>query len=258
MSFLDPEYLLRIFLVFVRIGGLFAVAPFFSNRSFPIQVKVFLSVLLAYALSGLIPGPLPAYALSTFGLIVAVILEVFTGIVLGFAAQFIFWTIQFAGEILGFQMGLGLAQVLDPLNGEPSNPLGRLLGMLFLMVFVLLEGHHQVLQALVDSFQVVPLAGARLTMAGPLFLTWTGNFLMTALRLASPFMITIFLVDISLGIFARMAPQTDLFSIGLPVKIFVGLGLFLFYLQNFVPAIPEMVSQMVGDMYRLIETLAPI
>ncbi len=258
MSPLDPEYYLRVFLIFIRISGLFVSAPFFSQQSFPIKVRVLFAVLLAYVLVGVVEGPLPAGAHTAIGLGAAIMVEALTGLLLGFAAQFVFWAVQFAGEVIGFQLGLSMAQVLDPMNGQPSNPMGRLLTMSLLLVFIVLDGHHHVLHALIRSFELVPLSGAQLHTGGPLLLSWTGGFLSTALQLASPFMVTIFLVDTALGVFARVAPQADLFAISLPLKLLVGFGVFFFYLQYFFPIIPDLVQHMFADLMELIEQLAPI
>jgi flagellar biosynthetic protein FliR len=166
--------------------------------------------------------------------------------------------VEFAGEIIGFQMGLSIAQVYNPISGATSNPLGRFLTVAFLLVFLVLDGHHYILRALVVSFEVVPLAGANLAATGPLLLGWTGQLFITALRLAAPFMITIFMLDAALGVFARLIPQADLFSLGLPLKLFAGLSLTYFYLQHFFPVIPDMILTMYGDMLTLIEMLVPV
>ncbi|HEX7070206.1 MAG TPA: flagellar biosynthetic protein FliR, partial [Rhodothermales bacterium] len=160
MDLLNPEYLIRVFLVFVRISGFFLAAPFFGHASVPVRVRILLAVILAYALSGLVTSPLPARVEHSFGLMASVGIEALTGAALGFAAQFIFWAVQYAGELLGFQMGLSLAEVFDPSQGTNANPLGRLLGWIFLLAFLLFDGHHYVLTALVGSFQALPLAGA--------------------------------------------------------------------------------------------------
>ena len=257
MDLLNPEYLIGVFLVFVRIGGFFLAAPFFGHDWVPVRVRIFLAVILAYALSGLIVGPLPENASNTVGIMLCVGIEAVTGLALGFTAQFIFWGVQYAGELLGFQMGLGLAQVMDPSSGENNNPLGRILGLLFLLAFLLFDGHHYLLSALVRSFETIPLAGARVSAAGPLMLDWTGEFITTALRLASPFMITIFLVDAALGVFARVAPQADLFSIALPLKLLVGLGIFYFVIEHFLPVIPGMMQAMIRDLELVIEAMRP-
>ena len=253
---LDPEYILRVLLVFVRIGGLLVAAPFFSQKLIPVQVKVMLAAFLAFSLAGLAGGALPPAVTHPVGFVVAVVVEALTGVMLGFAAQFVFYAVQFAGDVIGFQMSLSLAQIYNPISGEPSNPIGRMLTLLFMLLFVLLDGPQQIVIALVTSFKIVPLAGANLAAGGPLLLQWTGAFFTTALRLAAPFMVTLFLVDVALGVFARMVPQADLFSLSLPLKLLVGLSLFALFLQGFGPVVPDLVGRMVGDMARLLDVFA--
>lgn len=255
MPFLTPGYLFSVLLVFVRIGSLMVSAPFFGHQSVPVRVKIPLALLLAYTVVGMVPGPLPGYLEHPLGLVLAVGIEALTGLLLGFTAQFVFWAVTYAGEIIGFQMGLSLAAVYNPLEGVSSNPLGRFLTMTLLLVFLLLDGHHHVLRALVASFEVVPLAGADLSRGGPLMLEWMGRFFATALRLAAPFMITIFLIDVALGVFARVAPQADMFSLGHNVKLLVGLALSVFFIQHFFPIIPELVRQMFDDLATMIRSL---
>ena len=253
---IDPEYLFTVMLVFVRIGGLMITAPVFSHVAVPIRVKIFLSVLLAYILVGFVRGPLPPNLDSPLAFTIAIGIEALTGAMLGFAAQFVFWSIQYAGEIIGYQMALGLANVYNPIDGTHSNPVGRFLTTSMLLVFILVDGHHHILRALVYSFEVVPLAGANLAAGGPLMLQWTGAFFVTGMKLAAPFMITIFLVDASLGVFARVAPQADLFSVALPLKLLAGLTMLVFFVGNFFPLVPGMVERMFTDMISLLDALA--
>jgi flagellar biosynthetic protein FliR len=250
---IDPAYLFTLMLVFVRIGGLMVAAPIFGHASVPVRVRIFFSVLLAYLLAGFVPGPIPPDLGHPVAFTLAVLIEGLTGVMLGYAAQFVFWSVQYAGEIIGYQMALSLATAFNPIDGLHSNPIGRFLMTGMLLVFVLLDGHHYVLQALVQSFEVVPLAGANLAAGGPLMLEWTGTFFITALQLASPFMITIFLVDASLGVFARVAPQADLFSVALPVKLLVGMTMMVVFVGNFVPMLPGFVEEMYANMMRLVE-----
>lgn len=252
----DPAYLFTILLVFVRIGGLMIAAPVFSHMAVPVRVRIFMAVLMAYILVGFVPGPLPPNLAQPVALMLAVGVEALTGVMLGFAAQFLFWSVQYAGEIIGYQMALGLANVFNPIDGVHSNPAGRFLMTSLLLVFILLDGHHQVIEALVLSFDVIPLAGANLASGGPLILQWTGHFFATAMKLASPFMITIFLVDASLGVFAKVAPQADLFSVALPLKLIVGMSMMVVFVGNFLPLIPDMIDRMFSDLLTLIEALA--
>jgi len=253
---LNPEYTLQVLLVFVRIGGLLAAAPFFSQRFIPVQVKVFLAAILAFAFTGLVAGPLPPHVLQPFGFAAAVAVEALTGALLGFAAQFIFYVIQFAGDIIGFQMSLSLAQIFNPVSGASSNPIGQFLTMGFMLLFVLLEGPQQIVIALATSFEVVPLGGANLAAGGPLLLQWTGAFFAAALRLSAPFMVTLLLLDVALGVFARVVPQADLFSLSLPLKLLVGTGVFALYLPQLGPVAPGFVEQMVGDLTQMLTAIA--
>lgn len=254
---LSPTYLLTVLLVFVRIGGLLVAAPFFSREFVPVRIKVLLAVLLAYTFAGLVRHPLPPAVEEPVGFMLSLLVEAATGLILGFAMHLVFWAVQFAGEIMGFQIGLSLAQVYNPISGGSANPLGRFLSLALLLVFLLLDGHHHVLYALAHSFEVVPLGGADLAAGGPLLLQWTGAFFTTALRLAAPFMITIFLIDVALGVFARVVPQADLFSLSLPLKLLIGLGVFYFFLQNVFPALPSLIEEMAADGLRLLEVLRP-
>lgn len=253
---LEPESVLRVMLVFVRIGGLFVAAPFFGRAFIPVPVKVLLAALLAVILSGFSRSPLPPHVDHAFGFALAALVEAGTGLLLGFAAQFVFYAVQTAGEALGYQMSLGMAQAYDPASEGTSNPLGQMLGLAFLLLFVLLDGPHHLIRALAASFEVVPIGGARLSAGGPLLIQWTGAFFATALRLAAPFMVTLFLLDVALGIFARVVPQADLFSLSLPAKLLLGLGAFFVFVQGFTTLVPSLVEEMIRGLSSLLIALA--
>jgi flagellar biosynthetic protein FliR len=221
------------------------------------RVKGMLAVAIAYGLVGIVPrgaglSPTVPVAMAHY-----VLVEGLTGIVIGLSARFVFFAVRFAGEFIGFQVGLNISQVLSPADNQSSNPISNLLIMLALLLFLILDGHHQVIRALNASFYVVPLAGAHLHLAGDVMLAWTGGLFTTALRLAAPFMLTIFLVDMALGIFARVAPQAEIFSLSLSLKLLVGIALTYFYLQEFIPFVPELLTEMVANLSAMIETIAP-
>lgn len=254
---IDAESVLRVLLVFVRVGGLLVAAPFFSRPFIPVLVKVLLAVLLAFVLAGFAQGPLPAHVDHPVGFALALLIEAGTGLLLGFAARFVFFAVQAAGEVLGFQMSLGLAQAYSPMADGNENPLGQALSLALLLLFVLLDGPAHLIHALTASFELVPLGGARLEAGGPLLIQWTGSFFATALRLAAPFMVAMLLLDTALGIFARVVPQADLFAISLPAKLILGLGAFLVFLQGFFAFAPTLLETMLSDMAQLLQVLAP-
>ena len=254
---LDPVRIAAIFLIFVRIGGMMTAAPFFGHKAIPIKVRLLLAILLSWVVVGFVTPP-PEYLIARpLGLVVAIFAELLTGLAIGFAAQFLFWGVQYAADVLGFQMGLAMAQVFDPTTETNMNPLGRLLMLVFLMVFILLDGAHMLLETLVVSFQAIPLAGAELDAAGPRMLSLAGGLFTTGLRLASPFMVTFFLVESAMGIFARVVPQADLFSLGMPIKLLIGLSLAVFFAQNLIPLAPELMDGITAQILELIEDLRP-
>jgi len=253
---INPLYIISIFLVFVRIGALMMAAPLFSHPSIPKQLKVLISLLLAYGMVGFVTTPLPPHITQPAALAVAIGVEVLTGTTIGFAAQFIFWAVQHAGEVFGFQMGLSMAQAYDPVNGSNSNPMGRILLLTFLTVFVTIDGHHFLFRALAVSFEVVPLGGARLQAGGEMMLQWTGGLFLTALRLASPFMVTFFFVEASMGVFAKVVPQANLFILGIPLKLLIGFSMAIAFMQHFLPVIINLTGQMYDDLIDIISVLA--
>jgi flagellar biosynthetic protein FliR len=163
--------------------------------------------------------------------------------------------VQYAGDVLGFQMGLSMAQVFNPIDGQQTNPMGRFLVMTFMLVFILLDGPHLLLVTLIASFDVVPLGGANLAGVGPEMLKWAGGLFVTGLRLAAPFMVTFFLLEAALGIFARVVPQADLFALSMPLKLLIGLFAGYIFLKNFFPVIPLFIDQMNDTLQTLLSIL---
>lgn len=254
---LNPSYVILVMLIFARVSGLMIAAPVFSQQNIPVQIRVLLSILLAYTIAGLVPGPLPPHSDQALGLILAAMQEVLIGLIIGFTAQFVFWSIQFAGELIGFQMALRMAQVFDPIGGFHSNPIGRLLTMVMTLIFLILDGHHLILEAFIGSYQVIPLAGAHYANIATPLLEYTGHMFQIALRLAAPFMVTLYIIDVALGVFVRAVPRADIFAIALPLKLLTGLIVAYLFMERLIPIIPGLVDTMYDNILRIIEVIAP-
>lgn len=254
---IEAESVLRVLLVFVRVGGLLVSAPFFSRPFVPVLVKVMLAVLLAFVLAGFAMGPLPAHVDHPVGFAVALAIEAGTGLLLGYGARFVFFAVQTAGEAIGFQMSLSMAQAYSPTADGSAGPIGQVLSVTFLLLFLLLDGPVHLVRALAGSFEVIPLGGAALAAGGPLLIEWTGAFFALALRLAAPFMVALLLLDVALGIFARVVPQADLFAISLPAKLALGMAAFFVFVQGFVALAPSLLEGVLSNLAELIQALAP-
>ncbi len=247
--------LIYIFLVFVRVGALLLSAPVFSHSAVPIRLRILFGILLAFAIAPMstIEHDLAAEPMR---LVVAVLLEMGTGLTIGFVTQFLFWSIQFSAEILGFQMGLSLAQIYSTNEGLASNPIGRFVSLGLLMVFILLDGPQDVIRALAFSFDAVPVATANLFGPSETLVKWAGTLFSIGVRFASPFIVSFLLVEFALGVFARVVPQADLFSLGLPVKLMVGLLLTLMFSRALFVAFPHLISETLKMVSRVISLMA--
>jgi len=257
MSLFDTGTIVRVLLVFVRVSGLLLAAPFFGQNSIPTRVRVLAGAVLAYSLAGFATGPLPEYIAHDVGFVLVVLVEAGTGLLIGFTARLIFWAVNFAGTIMGYQMALSLSQTFNPMTGASSNPLGQILSYTFLLAFLLLDGHHMLLRALAQSFEAIPLGGGLLAPGGPLLLDWMADFFRIALRLAAPFLVLLFFVDVALGIFATLIPQANLFTLSLPAKLIVGIAIFFAFIQGFLPSVPPLVDRIDRLVLEIIRAIAP-
>ena len=175
-----------------RILGLIAAAPLFGNTSIPVPVKVSLGVLLAAILTPAIPALPAADPMSLAGLLILV-QEMLIGLAMGFAMRIVFAAVEMAGEISSLTMGLGFASFFDPETKGRSSAVSQFLALIATMAFLALNAHLALLEALAESFVTLPIVAALL------------------------------ITNVALGILTRAAPQLNIFGIGFPVSLAVGL-----------------------------------
>lgn len=212
-------------LSFLRIMALVSVAPVLGSRAIPAQVKVFFSLFLTIILLPLLKAQPALASLSLTGLLPLAIKEVLMGLFFGFSAKFLFESFQFAGRMISTQMGLGMANIIDPENGAPSTPIGNIYSMVAIVLFLTLNGHHFVIAALYKSFEIAPVASMRMipTAAHGTMLTMFNDLFVIGIKLAAPSMATLFLIEVCMAIMARIVPQMNIFFIGLPIRLSVGM-----------------------------------
>jgi len=201
-------------------------APFWGSPVVPGQVRVFVMVLVGALLLPVVRGPLPpGLGSSVFSFVVPVAMELLLGFLFAYAALFIFSAAQFAGQLVDIQMGFGVANVIDPLSSSQVTLIGQVQYLVALLVFLLLDGHHMVLDGLVRTFSIAPL-GAPLANADSLMVLVesAGKLLfVVAAQLAAPVMTVLFMTNLALGLVSRMLPQMNIFLVGLPLQVGVGL-----------------------------------
>ena len=216
----------RLLLVMFRTGALVMTVPAFGHISIPRILRVWFILILSFLIfpSYVAPDVVPP---STILLLVLMILsELAVGFLLGFIVIIIFSSVQFAGHVIGLQMGLAVANVIDPLSAGQISIIGEFYYLLSLLIFFLINGHHMVIEALVRSFELVPLGGAVFGMNIETFLIDLSFMVfIVGIKLAAPVIITLFILNTILGIVARTVPQMNVFIVGFPLAIAVGLAL---------------------------------
>lgn len=244
--------------VWARIGGFVATMPIFSRRV-PIAARVGLSLLLAALLYPVVPLPGAPPDLLAFSLMIA--REVLVGLAIGFIGGLIFTAAYVSGQLIDFPVGFGLASVFDPEGALQLPVIAQFQYVIAILVFLLTNGHHALLRALAESFQAVPIdeaAFSALTLGAAV--EGVASAFALGLQIAFPILAALFLTDLALGIVARAVPQVNVFIVGFPVKITVGVALVALVLPAYVAVLAWAFGPgggMMRDVARLLRSLAP-
>jgi flagellar biosynthetic protein FliR len=236
-TFEIPLHPLLVFLVVLaRIGGLVTFAPFWSHGAATAKIRVILAFVISIALTPIIatkiqtpPDEIYAFSLILMG-------ELVIGMVMGFVGKLVFLGFELAAHFLGSQMGFALAGTIDPSTKAQTTALGTIAQMLGLMVLLGADGHHWFFAATVKSFSTT--APGSFVMTAELLdilLKLSANALVIGVTLAAPALIVLLAVELALEFFGRTAPQFQVFILGFPIKIGVGLwliGAALYFMPN--------------------------
>ena len=237
-----------------RILALIASAPVIGNPSVPVRVKIGLGMLITLLVAPFLPpGPNVAPASGEGLLILAQ--QILIGLALGLAMHIVLHAVEMAGEIIGLQMGLGFATLYDASVPGMIPIIGQFLGVIVSLAFLAVNGHVLVLAALVESFQVLPFAPVS-APSGLLALTqWAGNIFAFGLALALPLLAALLITNIALGVLTSVAPQLNIFAVGFPLTILVGLAALALALPYFAPVFEDIFMQGLQAMLRVAAAL---
>ncbi|WP_319467173.1 flagellar biosynthetic protein FliR [uncultured Pseudodesulfovibrio sp.] len=219
----NPNDMLSFFLSLFRISIVLFLLPFFGGKSIPNPVKGALLIVLTLALWPQLSFPGSMMPGTGLGIALMFLGELILGLTLGLLVRVLFGAIQFGGQIIGFQMGFSMVNVVDPITGVSNAVTAHFLYMTTMLTFLVLNGHLQLLGALGTSFEYIPPGGLLLTPELANHIFEFSNLMFTlAVRIAAPVMAALFLIDLSLALIGRAAPQMHVLVLGFPVKISVG------------------------------------
>lgn len=209
-------------LIFLRVSAIMATIPVLGNRTVPLKVKGGLSVIVAFLILPFVRHD--PVSLGILSLICRMAGEVFIGIIIGFMGRLLFAGIQLAGQLVGFQMGFAIVNVIDPVTSSQVSIISQFQHLIAMLVFLAVNGHHVFLSAVAESYRIIPPLGFHFT--GPLaesIVQLSKNIFIVAIKMGAPIMAVLFFTSVGLGLIARTVPQINIFIVGFPLKIAVGL-----------------------------------
>ena len=221
---LIQDYIPLFGVILIRVAGIVVAIPAFSSRSVPLQVRIGLLIGLTVILFPIVSDQVRPLSFSWPQVVPLLFTEFMVGIVLGFAISFVMNAFIIAGELIGIQMGINLISALDPVAGGQVPILGQFMGLLGMLIFLAIDGHHMMFEALVASFQLVPPMHVHFSgfLVESVLKLGLGMFVL-ALKVGAPVMIAVFIVTLAMGILGRTLPQLNVMLNNVPMTIGVGL-----------------------------------
>ena len=253
-SYTDLEYFL---LIFVRISMFISIAPFFSLQGVTRQVKVGLSFFMAILIFP-VTQPYEVLEYNTIiGYAMIIAKEALTGFFLGFSVSICSGIITFAGGIMDMETGLSMANLMDPTTKENSSISGVLYQQLIMLLLIISGMHRYLLQALAETFTLIPVNGAIFNTDALLssMLTFMTDYITIGFRICLPIFAVMLLLNAVLGVMAKVSPQMNMFAVGIQLKVLVGLCV-LFFTTGMLPGIADFIyTEMRRMMVMFVESM---
>ena len=208
---------------FLRVLALFTAAPLFSMRVVPLRVKIGLAFLVALCAQGVLVDP-PIINLNSREVLGVVAQQVMVGLAMGFSVRLVFASVELAGEVIGLQMGLNFASFFDPASNTQLSAVARFFSHMAMLLFVVINGHLLLLMAVIKSFERFPVNSNFMQVFAGMRLYELGSSLFaSALWIAMPMIALLLFVNLTMGIVSRVAPQMNIYAVGFPVTLTVGM-----------------------------------
>lgn len=254
LTLLSPKNLILFVVIFTRLSGMMTTAPLISVYPIPMQVKVWFMATVAFIMFPIVMAqggfPVPT---SIPELTIILLKEFMIGYIIGFIASIVFWGVEIAADLISMEMGLTAAQAMNPMTGATSPILGQAYTILASMIFISINAYTWLFSALFKTFQLFP-PGYQIAIGGHVtenMIVLTSEIFKVGLGIALPIFSVLFITDVLLGFVSKMMPNMNIFMVAMPVKIYMGLILFIMLMQ-------PMCSQMAILIEKYVSNILPI
>lgn len=246
-------------LVLTRTSGIFLISPFFGSLNVPIQLRAAAAITMAMVIFPVIVRETVVTApANVFMFAGTVIQEMFIGWLIGFVAFVVMAAINMSGKIMDLQIGFAVANVMDPTSGQQSPLIGSFLYNLSVIYFLVVNGHHMIIAGLVESFRSVPLDSVIWNPSIANFMIdLTNGVFLTGMKIAMPVTFAILITNVGMGILARTMPQMNIFVVGIPMHLMIGLFMLAMLMPFYVLFLDVMFSGMYSSISTAIKLISP-
>ncbi len=227
LNIIEPERLRAYLLVLMRVTLVLFMFPIFSTKIFPMLTKVAFAMVLSLLIYTVVEVDISRFPMNIIDTARLIIMELMIGLTLGLCIRLFFAIVQFAGQIIGFQMGFAMINVVDPQTGSNVSIMDQLGYWVCILVFLTMNGHHLMFLSLIDSFSVVPIGFFMLQKVMMVKMLSLGSdvFIM-GIKIGAPIIAVLVLTSSAFGLIARFSPQMNVMIVAFPLKILVGLVFF--------------------------------
>jgi flagellar biosynthesis protein FliR len=225
---LPLEALYGVLLIFIRVAAILFSTPILDSGTIPFTFKVSLALAVSVLLLPLVDTMVAAGDLSLMAWLVGVISEIAIGLTIGLSINLLFAGIQLAGQVIGYQMGFAVANVVDPATSDQIPILAQFYNLFAMLVFLAINAHHLFFWALVDSYRILPPLSMHISpeLVG-LLMKLAGDMFVVAVKVGAPLIAVMLVVSVGLGLVARTVPQMHIFIVAMPLKILICLMVML-------------------------------
>ena len=247
LNVIDPVQFRTYMLVLMRISIVTFMFPVFSSNVFPAQLKAGFALVASLLFYSVVPVDLSRFPLNVPATGLLIVAEFMVGLTLGICLRIFFGSVQLAGQVIGFQMGFAMINVVDPQTGSNVSIMDQLGYWVCVVVFLLLNGHHIIFTAVIDSFRLVPLGFFMMQEALVVKMLDLGaQLFVLAVKIGAPVIASLAFVSVGFGLMARFSPQMNVMIVAFPLKIIAGLMLFGLTLQIIVIATQNYITHFKG------------
>ncbi len=230
------------FLILIRVGVFLFMFPFFSARIIPKLPKAGLALIITIILFPVIDNKMVEFPDTLLGMAQLIIAELIIAMILGLLVQFFFEAVRMMGQMVGFQTGFAITNVLDPQSGVQVSILSNLAYLVTIVLFLLFNGHHIILSALKESFEIINVGSLSLNkQMVQKIIQMSGDMFVIAIKIGAPAIAVLLFTTAAFGIVVKFMPQMNIMIVAFPVKIVIGLlffgiclSLLLRYVEGFL------------------------